>query len=557
MTTLDAHRRELAHLPGVLRPAHRHGHRVGPGHQRGVRVHVDAGQPAARPPTRPPGRGRSTAPSRPSATRRSTPTRPTGPRRPTSCASRWAWCARWSRCCASRCSSWPGFEADDIIATLATEAAGPRRRRPHRHRRPRQLPAGRGPPRQGALQPAGGLRLRPLRRGRHRRTHRGHARRSTSSTPRCAAIPPTTCPACPGWGRRRRPSSSPPTAASTASSTNLEDQTPKLRQNLAEHEAQVRPNAELMVLRARRPARRRPRRARASASFDLDEVRQLFDFLEFRTLYDRLLEALGAVDESAPVDAGPGGDVLEAERTDLGRPGRGGRAACGPWPRATSPLAVAAAWAGRRRPLAARGSGPGHRRRGRRGRVDPGGHARRPRRRTPRSPRWSAPAGRPLVAHDAKALMRSLDELDVDVRVPRARHHDRRLPARPGRGPLRPRRAARPLRRRPAARPTTAPPRASSTSAATASTWASRRPAGRWPSTGWSTPLHRRARRPGPARRSTTRSRSRSSGCSPAWRSSAWASTSPSCAASATSWSPECDELAAPRSARTPARSST
>src|SRR5690606_12667308 len=41
-----------------------------------------------------------------------------------------------------------------------------------------------------------------------------------------------------------------------------------------------------------------------------------FDFLEFRTLYDRLLEALGAAaDEGAP--AGPAGDVLEAERSDL------------------------------------------------------------------------------------------------------------------------------------------------------------------------------------------------------------------------------------------------
>ena len=45
-------RRQLAHVPGVLRAADRHGHGVGPGHQRGVRVHVDADQPAARPPAR-------------------------------------------------------------------------------------------------------------------------------------------------------------------------------------------------------------------------------------------------------------------------------------------------------------------------------------------------------------------------------------------------------------------------------------------------------------------------------------------------------------------------
>ena len=37
--------------------------------------------------------------------------------------------------------STPGYEADDIIATLATEAESRRLQRPHRHRRPRHLPA--------------------------------------------------------------------------------------------------------------------------------------------------------------------------------------------------------------------------------------------------------------------------------------------------------------------------------------------------------------------------------------------------------------------------------
>ena len=53
-------------------------------------------------------------------------TRPTATRRPTSCASRWAWCARWSTRCASRSIEAPGFEADDIIATLADPGARPR-----------------------------------------------------------------------------------------------------------------------------------------------------------------------------------------------------------------------------------------------------------------------------------------------------------------------------------------------------------------------------------------------------------------------------------------------
>lgn len=73
----------------------------------------------------------------------------------------------------------------------------------------------------------------------------------------------------------------------------LDDQTPKLRQNLAEHEAQVRSNAEMMVLR---------RDVELDVEIDdlvmgepdVDEVKRLFEFLEFRTLWDRLVEALGS-----------------------------------------------------------------------------------------------------------------------------------------------------------------------------------------------------------------------------------------------------------------------
>ena len=75
-----------------------------------------------------------------------------------------------------------------------------------------------------------------------------HARRSTPSTPRCAATRPTTCRACRASARRRRPSSSPRTAASTASSPTSTSRRRSCAQNLAEHEAQVRQNAEVMVL---------------------------------------------------------------------------------------------------------------------------------------------------------------------------------------------------------------------------------------------------------------------------------------------------------------------
>ena len=60
----------------------------------------------------------------------------------------------------------------------------------------------RGPAHQGALQQAGRVRLRPLRRGGHRRAHRRHAASSTSSTPPCGATRPTTCPGVPGVGEK-------------------------------------------------------------------------------------------------------------------------------------------------------------------------------------------------------------------------------------------------------------------------------------------------------------------------------------------------------------------
>ena len=60
----------------------------------------------------------------------------------------------------------PGFEADDVIATLATEAAERQSRGRHRDGRPGQLPADHRPLHPGALQQARRERLRALRRGR-------------------------------------------------------------------------------------------------------------------------------------------------------------------------------------------------------------------------------------------------------------------------------------------------------------------------------------------------------------------------------------------------------
>ena len=169
-----APRRQLHGLPGLLRPPHRPGHRLRPGHQRRLRVHVDAHQPVQGPP---PGRhrgglrpSRAHVPPRPGRRLQGGPGRrprhpppADGPRPP------------------------GGGDAQDphrgdrrLRGRRRDRHAGhpgprPGRRRDRRHRRPRRLPTGRGPPRQGPLQPAGRERLRPLRRGRHPRAHRRHS----------------------------------------------------------------------------------------------------------------------------------------------------------------------------------------------------------------------------------------------------------------------------------------------------------------------------------------------------------------------------------------------
>ena len=99
-----------------------------------------------------------------------------------------------------------GFEADDVIATLATEGrdrgddvivvTGDRDsyqlvEDPH----VKVLYNKRGVSDYALYDEAG-----------HRWSAPGCRPRSTRSTPRCGAIRPTTCPACPGWGRRPRPS---------------------------------------------------------------------------------------------------------------------------------------------------------------------------------------------------------------------------------------------------------------------------------------------------------------------------------------------------------------
>ena len=71
----------------------------------------------------------------------------------------------------------------------------------------------------------------------------------------------------------------------------IDDQTPKLRENLGTYEENVRLNLEMMPLVRDVPVEVEIEQLEIGG-IDGDEVRRLFDFLEFRALYDRLTEVL-------------------------------------------------------------------------------------------------------------------------------------------------------------------------------------------------------------------------------------------------------------------------
>ncbi|CAB4362367.1 MAG: DNA polymerase I [Actinobacteria bacterium] len=98
---------------------------------------------------------------------------------------------------------------------------------------------------------------------------------------------------------------------------NVDAQTPKLKASLIEHEGRARHNFEMMTLR---------RDAPVEIDFESlvvrpndEEVKRLFEFLEFKALYERMYDALGVVG-SAPGPRPSTGETLEAEITDFDRP---------------------------------------------------------------------------------------------------------------------------------------------------------------------------------------------------------------------------------------------
>jgi len=121
---------------------------------------------------------------------------------------------------------------------------------------------------------------------------------------------------------------------------NLDKLTPKLRANLAEHEPQVRINARATPLLRDVPIDCDVE-ALHMGGWDLDEVRDLFNFLEFRTLWDRWLEAVSSGTGSAESVAAAAvtEEVLEATVRAVPDPVAWVEALQGP-------VAIDAAWEG-------------------------------------------------------------------------------------------------------------------------------------------------------------------------------------------------------------------
>jgi DNA polymerase-1 len=187
----------------------------------------------------------------------------------------------------------------------------------------------------------------------------------------------------------------------------VDDQTPKLRENLAASEDLVRVNLELMALRRDVPLEVDLDELRPG-DFDLEEVRQLFDFLEFRTLFDRLEEAF---DRAAGL-GGSGVDVLEAEVESFEDASATATGLAG-GPTTERPVAVAGAWVDEpaRSPLLGLAliTAPDD------GQAVwvPADHLTDPAVRAALGA-WLGPAGPGVAAHGAKAVLRSLSELGLD-----------------------------------------------------------------------------------------------------------------------------------------------
>src|SRR5262249_48164121 len=89
----------------------------------------------------------------------------------------------------------------------------------------------------------------------------------------------------------------------------LDELSPKLRQSLADAEPVVRANAAATPLKRDVPIEVDPADA-PLGGWDVEELRRLFDFLEFRTLWDRFIEATGNGEKGGAAEA-PAGSALD------------------------------------------------------------------------------------------------------------------------------------------------------------------------------------------------------------------------------------------------------
>ena len=125
----------------------------------------------------------------------------------------------------------------------------------------------------------------------------------------------------------------------------LDELSPKLRQSLAASEAQVRSNAAVTPLVRDVPVHFDTDEA-AVGGWDTEELRRLFEFLEFsRPMWDRFMEATGEGEMTSPAEA-PTGSPLEVAVEEL----PDAAAVIGrvtDWQAGAVPVALAGAWEGR------------------------------------------------------------------------------------------------------------------------------------------------------------------------------------------------------------------
>jgi DNA polymerase I len=235
----------------------------------------------------------------------------------------------------------PGYEADDVIATLATRAAadGDDVIVVSGDRDTYQLVED---PHISVLYPKRGVSEYVLydEAGIEARTGV-----TPANYPQYAALrgdPSDNLPGVPGVGEK--------TAAKLINTygdldgiyAHLEDLSPKLRQSLADSEARVRANALATPLVRDVEVEFDPAEA-ALGGWDLEELRRLFDFLEFR-LWDRFLEATGTDKGGSSSDSAPA-PPLKVVVEELVDPGAV-VTRFNEWRSAAIDLAMAGAWDG-------------------------------------------------------------------------------------------------------------------------------------------------------------------------------------------------------------------